>query len=211
MRPAAGLFLIPVFLAGCATSLPLPPVADVDAAWQARQLELRQVTTWQILGRLALRAADQGWHASVRWNRDGETARLDLTGPLGRGHLRLTQDSQGAELRDADQRVWRAGNPEALLYRATGWALPLDGMNYWVVGLPVPETASTQQLDAQARLKRLAQSGWDIQFLEYTRIGAHDLPSKLYITRQNARAEGNSAGEDFLEVRLSIEHWTFKQ
>ncbi len=208
MRPGAGLVLTAAFIAGCATSLPSTPVADIDVAWQARQLELRRITAWQVRGRLALRAADQGWHASLRWDRDGEKVRLDFTGPLGRGHLRLVQDGHGAELRDADQRVWRAGNPEALLYRATGWALPLEGLNYWVVGLPVPGTVSTQQLDIQGRLKRLVQSGWDIQFLEYTRLGAYDLPSKLFITRRSSPAEDRAAGQELLEVRLSIERWT---
>jgi outer membrane lipoprotein LolB len=210
MRPVAGLALIVVFIAGCATPLLPSPAADIQATWQARQLELRRVTAWQIQGRLALRAADQGWHASLRWDRDGEKVRLDIMGPLGRGHLQLVQDSHGAELRDADQRVWRAENPEDLLYRATGWALPLEGLNYWVVGLPMPESVSTQHLDGQGRLKRLMQSGWDIQFLEYTRFGAYDLPSKLYITRRNAHTEDHAAGQEFLEVRLSIERWTFK-
>jgi outer membrane lipoprotein LolB len=209
MRPVAGLALLVVFIAGCATPLSPPPVADIPATWQARQLELRGVTAWQIRGRLALRTAEQGWHASLRWDRDGEKIRLDFMGPLGRGHLQLVQDGHGAELRDADQRVWRAENSEDLLYRATGWALPLKGLNYWVVGLPVPESVSTQQLDEQGRLKRLAQSGWDIQFLEYTRFGAHDLPSKLYIERRIAHSDGNGVGQGFLEVRLSIEHWTF--
>ncbi|MDH3309471.1 MAG: lipoprotein insertase outer membrane protein LolB [Gammaproteobacteria bacterium] len=209
MRPSVSLVLFVSFITGCATSLPSSPVEDIDAAWRIRQVELRQITAWQVLGRLALRAANQGWHASLRWDRDGEKVRLDFTGPLGRGHLRLVQDSHGAELRDADQRVWRAENPETLLYRATGWALPLNGLNYWVVGLPVPATASTQQLDDQGRLKRLVQSGWDIQFLEYTRYGEYDLPSKLFITRRDAPSEDPAAGEEFLEVRLSIERWTF--
>ena len=131
-------------------------------------------------------------------------------GPLGRGHLQMVLDRQGAELRDADRRVWRAENPEVLLYRATGWTLPLNGLNYWVVGLPVPATVSTQQLDAQGRLKRLVQSGWDIQFLGYARVGAYDLPNKLFITRRQAPTEAPAAGEEFLEVRLSIERWTIK-
>ena len=64
--------------------------------------------------------------------------------------------------------------------------------------------------DAQGRLKKLAQSGWDIQFLEYTQYGSFDLPSKLYITRQGGRVEGNPAGDEAIEVRLSIERWTFE-
>ena len=129
---------------------------------------------------------------------------MDFTGPLGRGHLRLIQDSRGAELRDADQRVWREADAELLLYRATGWVVPLDGLNFWVLGLPAPGPAPERQLDGQGRLQRLAQAGWDIRFLEYARHGGFELPSRIYITRRND-AEGTA---ETLEVRLSIEHWT---
>ncbi|BAV33036.1 membrane protein [Sulfuricaulis limicola] len=208
MRPIPGLVIIFVsLLSGCATA-PLPPAADLDPVWQARQAALVSVTAWQLRGRLALRAADQGGHATLSWKRDGERHRMDFTGPLGRGHLRLTQDSQGAELRDADRRVWRAADAGRLLYRATGWIVPLDGLNYWVLGLPAPGPVANLQLDEQGRLKRLLQSGWDIQFLEYTRHGAFDLPSKMYITRQDRHADGNPAEGEILEVRLSIEQWT---
>lgn len=209
MRPVVGLLLLlAAFIAGCATVVPPPPVAEVDAAWRLRQATLKSVTAWQVRGRIAVRTADQGWHATLNWERDGERQRLDFTGPLGRGHLRLVRDDRGAELQDSDQRVWRADNAETLLYHATGWRVPLDGLNYWIVGLAAPDSASTHQLDAQGRLKKLAQSGWDIQFLEYAHYDSFDLPSKLYITRQD---EKNPAGDAALEVRLSIERWTFKQ
>lgn len=211
MRPVAGLLIPAVFIAGCATAVPPPPAADVDAAWNLRQATLKPVTAWHVRGRLALRAADQGWHATMNWERDGERHRLDFTGPLGHGHLRLVQDDRGAELQDTEQRIWRAGDAESLLYRATGWRVPLDGLNYWIVGLAAPDSVSNRQLDAQGRLKRLTQSGWDIQFLEYNHYGSFDLPSKLFITRQGGRVEGKPVGDETLEVRLSIERWTFKQ
>lgn len=206
MRPFAGLVLFFIFLvSGCATA---PPVADVTAAWQARQAALAPVTAWTLRGRLALRAAGQGGHATLRWERDGERHRLDFTGPLGRGHLRLVRDAQGAELRDAEQRVWRAPDAGSLLQRATGWTVPLEGMNYWVLGLPAPDPAPAPRLDAQGRLERLTQSGWDIRFLEYTRHGAYELPSRLYITAKNHRPRGDAAETETLELRLSIEQWT---
>jgi outer membrane lipoprotein LolB len=207
MRFAAGLLGLTALAAGCATAPSLPPVENPAATWQARQTELRPITTWKIQGRLAMRTAEEGWQASLNWVRKGERYRIDLIGPLGRGHLRLTRDDQGAELRDADQHVWRAENPEQLLYRTTGWRVPLDGLNYWVLGLPLPDTAASQELDPQGRLKTLAQSGWEIRFLEYTRYGSLDLPSKLFIKRQGHDANGNPAEDATLEVRLVIENW----
>ena len=207
MRYAAGLLGLTALAAGCATAPALPPVENPAATWQARQTELRPITTWNIQGRMSMRTAEEGWQASLNWVREGERHRIDIIGPLGRGHLRLTQDNQGAELRDAEQHSWHAENPEQLLYRTTGWLVPLDGLNYWVLGLPLPDTAASQELDPQGRLKTLSQSGWDIRFLEYTRYGALDLPSKLFIKRQGRGTNGSPADDATLEVRLVIESW----
>lgn len=206
MRLAAGL-LAPAFLAGCAGVAP-PAVENPAAAWELRQSELGPVTSWRLHGRLAMRTADQGWHATLDWERDGERHRMDFTGPLGRGHLRLVQDGQGAELKDADQRIWRAQNAEQILYRVTGWTLPIQGLNYWILGLPVPAWPSHQQLDSQGRLKNLMQSGWRIEFREYARYGSYDLPVKMFVKKDR---ESGKPEDDMLEARLVIERWSFKQ
>ncbi len=211
MKSAVVVFGLAALVAGCATAPLIPPVENPAATWQLRQAQLRPITAWNIQGRLAMRTAEEGWQASLDWMREGGRHRIDLTGPLGRGHLRLTRDEQGAELRDADQHRWRAENPEQLLYRVTGWQVPLDGLNYWVLGLPWPGSAADQELDPQGRLKSLVQSGWDVRFMEYTRYGSLELPSKLFIKRHDGGMNDGPANHATLEVRLVIERWTLNQ
>ena len=208
MRRGLGVAVLALLAAGCATVPSPPPVEDPAAAWQARQAELRALSAWTLQGRLAMRAAEEGWQASVHWIHDGARQQIDLIGPLGRGHLRLTQDNGGAELRDADRKTWRAENAQQLLYRITGWLVPLDGLNYWILGLPAPGPAAKLALDDQGRLKTLDQSGWDIRFLEYARQGSLDLPSKIFIKRRGDGNETASAQHVDVEVRLIIERWT---
>lgn len=208
MRRGLGVAVLAMLAAGCATAPSPPPVENPTAAWQARQATLRTVGAWTLQGRLAMRAAEEGWQADVTWVRDRERQQIDLAGPLGRGHLRLTEDSGGAELRDADQKTWRADNAQQLLYRTTGWLVPLDGLNYWILGLPAPGPGAKLELDDQGRLKTLDQSGWDIRFLEYARQGSLDLPSKIFIKRQGDGNETASATHVDVEVRLIIERWT---
>lgn len=207
MRRGLGVAVLAMLAAGCATVPSPPPVENPAAAWQARQAELRSLSAWTLQGRLAMRAAEEGWQASVHWIHDGGRQQIDLTGPLGRGHLRLTQDDGGAELRDAERKTWRAENAEQLLYRTTGWLVPLDGLNYWILGLPAPGAAANLTLDDQGRLKTLDQSGWDIRFLEYARQGAFDLPSKIFIKRRDDGNETASAKHVDVEVRLIVERW----
>lgn len=205
-----GVLVWTILAAGCASTASFPPVENPAAVWQARQLALSPIVAWKIQGRLSVRTAKEGGQASLLWVRDGAQQRMDITGPLGRGHLRLTQNDNGAELRDADQKTWRADNAEQLLYRTTGWWLPLDGLNYWVLGLPMPHEPATEELDDQGRLKTLIQSGWEIQFIEYARHDALDLPRKFFVKRKIASTEQTATAES-VEVRFVVERWTLNQ
>ncbi len=205
--------LVAAIAVSCAPVPVRPPPEDPAVVWQARQPRLVALKTWDIQGRLSARTADEGWQASLRWVRDDERHNIDLWGPLGRGHLRLTQDRFGASLRDAEQNTYWAANGQELLFETTGWRLPLDGLNYWVVGVPVPEIPGQQALDDWGRLKTLQQLGWDIRFLRYTRAGDYEFPSKLFIRRklvgnENLLTDNESSNAPIVEVRLVIEHWT---
>ncbi len=191
-------------LAGCAT-LPEPPgVVDPALTWQARRAALEPLTRWELTGRVAFRSAAEGGSATLSWRRQAGHHAIDLTGPLGSGHVRLTQDADGAELRDSDRNVLRDTSAEVLLARATGWQLPVNGLNYWVLGLPVPEAANDIELDRLGRTARLTQQGWRVEYLDYAQFDGRELPSRLFLKREHA--DGDDAGA--LEVRLVIERWT---
>lgn len=200
-------------LAGCSTIAERTPSVDVAAQWEVRQSQLIPLKSWEIQGRVSARAPGEGWQASLRWVRDDERHEIDLWGPLGRGHVRLVQDQFGAQLVDADRNTYWADSSERLLYDATGWRLPLQGLNYWVLGVPVPETPGEQTLDERGRLTSLEQLGWQIRFLRYQRHGTYEFPSKLFIRRQIDGTVGESVVESsqedgLLEVRLVIQRWT---
>lgn len=199
------LFVIAValMLAACASLPERAPVGNPAAVWQARQKQLARVTGWDLRGRLALRTDNEGANASLRWVRSGERHRMSLAGPFGGGGVRLTYDDNGAVLRDADGDVYRGASMQELLLRATGWRLPIEGLNYWVLGLPDPEAPGKSRLDQWGRLKSLEQFGWNISFLEYTQAGRYELPKLVFL---NHRADGASDAE--IEARLVVEHWT---
>jgi len=199
-------YLLPVLLlAGCAALPPRTP-DEVARAWAQRQQTLAPLTNWELRGRIALRSRDEGLQASLHWVRDGVRHRIALVGPLGSGQVRLTQDAAGAELVDADKKRYRGTTARDVLARTTGWDMPLENLNWWVRGLPVPETQAEQELDDDGRLKTLTQSGWEVEFLEYGRYGAHELPSKLF-ARRHEDIPGIGLNHVTLEVRVVIERW----
>ena len=203
-----------VILVACVSAPERPPAADPERAWETRQQMLSPVMSWEIQGRVAVKTADEGWQATVHWTRAAERHDIDLAGPLGSGRVRLSQDRSGAQLRDADQHTYHADSAQQLLYRVTGWDLPLDGLNYWVLGLPVPGVPWHEHLDAWGRLEQLQQLGWDIRFLEYLSEGGYEVPAKLFIKRSRVDEKNEATGarqpspQPTLELRLVIQHWS---
>jgi len=200
-------FLFPLFAflsVSCATPLPRPPADQLQQLWRARESALLPIQHWELRGRLAVRADERGGQASLSWKRAAAQHSIRLNGPLGRGLVRITQDETGAQLHDAEQRVLRAASAEELLYRYTGWRLPLTNLNFWVLGVPVPDLPASRELDDAGRLKTLRQQGWEIQYQDYVQSASHELPSRLTLISVPDRAAPELPA---LEVRLVIERW----
>jgi outer membrane lipoprotein LolB len=205
-RPVAAAAAL--LLAACAGVPERLPEANIQAAWQTHSAAIGALDTWKAQGRVGLRTPDDSGSASLTWVRTPAGQTIDLVGPFGGGRVHLVQDKRGATLKSGS-REYRAADATQLLQRATGWHLPLAGLDYWVRGLPEPGRA-TLDFDTYGRLKTLVQSGWTVEYLDYRRTDNLELPTKLVLTR---RFTGGEAGRSetqagSVEVRLVIQHWT---
>jgi outer membrane lipoprotein LolB len=196
--------LCAVLCYSCATPPPRPPANQLQQLWQVHESALLPIQHWELRGRLAVRTDERGGQASLTWKRDAAQHSIRLNGPLGRGVVRVTQDASGAQLQDAEQRVFHAASAEELLYRYTGWRLPIANLNYWVRGVPVPDLPATRELDDAGRLKTLRQQGWEVQYQEYVQADGYDLPNRFTLTYAPEQA---SLEMPAMEVRLVIDRW----
>lgn len=197
--------LVLVAASGCTTIESVPDgvlVTDSsDPAWVNHVRDLSRLNKWNTQGRLALTTSEESVQLDLRWQRQLDKHQIDMSGPLGHGHVRVEQDSQGARLIDANQQTFYDGSIESILYKAVGWRVPLDNMVFWVRGLPVPNVEKKLRLDAFGRLQVLEQDGWTIQFLDYVKQGELMLPRKLFMKTLTDKGEG------FLEARMVIGRW----
>jgi outer membrane lipoprotein LolB len=201
LRRAPFLALVASLCAACAAPAPRPSADRIEALWVAHEAATRPLSHWELRGRLAVQADDRGGQASLQWVRDGARHNIRLNGPLGRGVVRVTQDEFGARLEDSEQRVFEAANAEELLFRYTGWRLPITDLDWWVLGLPIPGVAADRLLDDTGRLQTLRQEGWVVRYEKYATVDGFDLPDRLQLTR----AADASAPD--MQVRLVIDHW----
>ena len=177
--------LFGLLLSACAT----PPRSPV-----AVQPEL--VNAFDLTGRVNVRVESKTYPGRIHWQHAPQSDELWLYSPVGSGVARMRQDAAGAVLIASDGKEYRAPDLKALTRKVLGWDLPLDGLQYWVRGLPWPALETIeQQYDADGRPRLLKQGAWQVVYLDWAPVGASGLPSKLDLSGEGLR------------VRLVVEDW----
>lgn len=188
-----GVFIVFILiLNACATVETPPPSEDVQvdkqAAWELHRLNLETIQIWSLKGRVAGKSNDEGFRAGVRWKQKQHNFNIDLHGPLGRKVAVITGDESDVQLNTSKGESFSANNPESLMQELFGYSLPINGLQYWMRGIPNPEQIyASMELDDQGRLKQLHQAGWVIDYDSYHE-GSPALPAFIKITSTTLNA-----------------------
>jgi len=134
--------------------------------------------------------------STIHWRHDPDSDELWLYSPLGSGVAHMRQDASGALLIASDGKEYRAQDLKLLTRAVLGWDLPLDGLQYWVRGLPAPALrAAEQTYDAKGRPELLRQGDWQVAYLDWSAAGVSGLPSRVDLSGEGLR------------VRLVVKEW----
>lgn len=193
-----------LFLIGLSACNPTPvrfePVVDVN--WQQQQLVHQQLQRWVISGRISIQTEYDGGQADFSWQQHNLTDyNIRLIAPMGAGTTLIKGRADGVSLSTSAGDEMRDTDVDKLLQRLNGWPLPVSGLQYWVKGLPAPNSAFeiTQWKDSGLP-EVMLQDGWRIEFKKYKAHGNYHFPGKLFINRQKADEE--------VDVRLIIRQWS---
>jgi outer membrane lipoprotein LolB len=194
MRRLSSLLLL--FMAVACAPAPLRPLPDItpERSWQLRQQPLRQLTHWQLSGRLAVQNGHEAWHMSLEWQQRQDRYSLNIIAPLGQGSMQLHGDASQVMLMTEEGETINASTPELLLDQQLGWKVPVSALRYWVLGLPAPGDYQPT-LDEYGRLSHLLQDDWEIEFIDYQPQLGVELPRKVFISNHLAA------------VKLVISNW----
>ena len=195
MRPRAlaVLCLIATLLCACRT---LPPAGTAQPlSWEARRAQLQGLEHFQIAGRVAVAAGQEGFTAQLHWVQAGTQSRLALDGPLGVGGLRVTSDGSSLSLVNAHGERLDSDAANADLRAHLGFDAPLARLRFWILGVPDPARPAVEVLDAEHRLASLQQDDWQIEYADYVVVRGEWRPGRMTLRRADVR------------VRLIVDHW----
>ncbi len=198
LRP--GFILAALLLAGCAAA-PERPLPDVppEQALELRVQQLSAIRHWTCIGRVGASNGRDSLSASMRWTQKREGYQIRLSGPLGQALVDVKGSPAGVSLRTSEHGTYFADSPEMLLDEQFGWRLPVSGLRYWILGLPVPDArVSSRELDVYGRIRRLEQSGWQIEYLDYVLVDGVDMPAKLELRHPHFSA------------RIAVRRWQLR-
>lgn len=197
-KPGLAL-LLASWLAACAGPAPVPDEQKLPsgADWRQHASSVASLENWFLKGRIAIRTGQEGWNATLHWRQQGERFNLRVLAPLGQGTVELHGRTGGQiVLNTSDNQRYTAEDAESLMREQLGWAVPVEGLKYWIRGLPAPTgdiAAATP--DSEGRIRTLEQKGWHIEIKEYAETLGRDLPRKLEMVNQR------------LELKLVVQSW----
>ncbi len=129
---------------------------------------------------------------SFLWADDGTRLQLDLLDPMGSTLARVAVDQAGAVLWHADGRREDAPDPDSLVARVLGSAIPVSALRDWLQGRLGAGQAQDVEHDAAQRPTAFVQDGWRVGLSRYDDLG----PGVLQLDRHDAQAS--------IRVRLAI-------
>jgi outer membrane lipoprotein LolB len=191
------IFLVLACLAGCATVTQLG-LGEHKLSWPARQKQLNNLKNWNLHSAIGIKNLNQRTAAHVHWQQFENNYILNITSQFNIGGVKIVGDSTGVTLwRSATNKI-SAQTPEELMYQELGWALPIDNLRYWILGLPAPKLVCTSQFDAYNHLIYLQQQGWQISYSNFISINNIDLPTAILINNSK------------LQIKVVIKKWEQK-
>jgi outer membrane lipoprotein LolB len=183
MRLAA--LFVALAATGCA-SLPEPATPE---EWPLRRAALLALDDWELEGRVAVAAGEEGFSGGLNWQQSGARAVIRLRGPVGGAGMRIEVDGAQYSVMDERGNSYRGADARRYVEErlGAGATLPVEELRYWLLGAPAPGTPHEETIGAGGRLERLTQSGWEILYERYADAGSQALPARIELSTEGLR------------------------
>ncbi len=197
-RPAAMVWALAaaVLLDACTLRREEPATA-VD--WGARRDRLLALDAWQARGRIAVKADTGSGQGDLRWEQQGPSAHIRVSGPFGAGayDIRWEPAMLSVSSRKGDYSRAYAGPDaaEQFLAQQLGWQFPAPRVRYWLLGLPAPEFPARETRSPGGQPELIEQNGWSVSYERFTVDSGMAMPRRLTLASAGAR------------VRLIVDQW----
>jgi len=183
-------------LSGCAGLQPAPErSASPPEVHQQHLASLADIQRFDVQGRIGVQTDGRGFSGGTRWHHAADSDTIGLFSPLGSQVANIERTPSHVILTDGDGKTYEAPDAESLTRQTLGWTLPMQGLPDWVLGRPTNDAVELAVWDAEGKLLRLKQNGWDIRYQAYAQADRYQLPTKILMVSSK------------VNLKLLIERW----
>ncbi len=173
---AALLFLI--LLTACS----IAPPAQENSNWLRQQDQLQELDSWQLRGRVNVRYNDESHTPRIQWSQQNLEYSIRLWGTFNAGSTTITGRPGHVTLQQNGD-VLTANSPEDLILQQLGYELPVSYLEYWIKGLPAPESEAELTFNELNQLSEIYQHGWTVSYTDPRQYGSLTLSRRVELTR----------------------------
>ena len=176
-KQCAALLLL-ALLASCR----IAPPAEDNSNWVQQQNQLRNLNSWQLRGRVNVRYNNESHTPRIQWMQQNVEYQIRLWGTFNAGST-IIVGRPGYVTLEQNGDVLTANSPEELILRQLGYELPVSYLEYWIKGLPAPESNADLSFNELNQLSEIVQDGWTVSYSDPRQYGSLSLPRRVELTR----------------------------
>ncbi len=187
IRSARTTYLLIIFLllGSCTTSNTL-----IDQNWQSHQALVSNASSWTLQGRLNIRQANNSDTVSINWQQMVQHFEINLSGALGIGATTINGNQDSISLQQGNEPPIEAANLAELSRSYLGYEFPAEALQYWVRGIPSPDSPAIMEFNENQLLESLSQrdaqgNNWLLEYDRYQESGGLNLPSRIRMSHPN--------------------------
>ena len=176
LKCAAPLAL--VLFASCS----IAPPAEQNSDWARHRDQLRDLDSWQLRGRVNVRYNDESHTPRIHWMQQNLEYQIRLWGTFNAGSTTIL-GRPGYVTLEQNGDVLTANSAEDLILQQLGYELPVSYLEYWIKGLPAPESNADLTFNDLNQLSEIYQDGWTVIYTDPRQYGDLSLPRRVELTR----------------------------
>ncbi len=181
---------------GC-TTVPEPKHSpdQISKLFQQRIAKVEQINNWKIDARAGFTTADDSGSVSMIWEQKEKAYHITLIAPLGQGRLDLYGEGPDVVLTTSEGKTLYGESAQNLIYRATGFIVPVDSLSRWIKGVPGIHPQININYNNDGTIASMQQEDWKIEYLDYQPHNNTIMPRKLRATNGD------------LKIKVVIKEW----
>ena len=172
------LVLLGTFLSTCA----IAPPASENSDWSRQRDQLQELDSWELRGRVNVRYDNESHTPRIIWLQQNVDYNIRLWGTFNAGATEIV-GRPGFVTMENDGQTLSANSPEDLILEQLGYELPVSQLNYWIKGLPAPDSEAQLLFNELNQLTTIQQADWTINLSDMRQYGALNLPRRVELTR----------------------------